>query len=178
VKTIYVGGTFDLFHWGHVEFLRKAKTIAGQYGKVVVSVNRDEFVERYKGRRPLFDLNERIRVLRGCKYVDEVVINIGDEDSALALAGVSPDVILHGDDWMNDSYLEQLGVTEDWLAERKIRVRYVAYTEGVSSSEVLSRVRDLYGNCHCSCKREGAQVDPGQSPLSDSPSDGDACLCQ
>jgi len=46
---IYTGGTFDLFHAGHVEFLRRCSDL----GRVLVSLNTDEFIEEYKGKPPV-----------------------------------------------------------------------------------------------------------------------------
>jgi len=47
---LYTGGTFDLFHYGHMEFLKACKKIST---KVVVSLNTDAFVESYKGSVPI-----------------------------------------------------------------------------------------------------------------------------
>ena len=49
--TVYTGGTFDLLHAGHVKFLRRC----AEFGRVVVALNTDEFVEQYKGRKPIMD---------------------------------------------------------------------------------------------------------------------------
>jgi len=72
LKVLYTGGTFDLFHFGHQNFLRQCKRVAD---KVVVSLNRDEFVERFKGKRPVLNYKERRQSLLHSEYVDEVVKN-------------------------------------------------------------------------------------------------------
>jgi cytidyltransferase-like protein len=53
VATVLTIGTFDLLHVGHLELLAGCRELAGGSGSVVVAVNRDAFVERYKGRRPV-----------------------------------------------------------------------------------------------------------------------------
>ena len=73
---IYVPGTFDILHWGHIELFKKAK----EHGTVIVSLNNDAFVERFK-RKPILNYREREEMLNACKYVDEVIRNSGDEDS-------------------------------------------------------------------------------------------------
>ena len=45
---VYTGGTFDLFHSGHVNLLKKCKEVAGINGKVIVSLNTDEFIKKAK----------------------------------------------------------------------------------------------------------------------------------
>ena len=64
---LYTGGTFDLFHAGHVEFLKRCKEIADT---VTVSLNSDQFIEKYKGKPPVMRYRERREVLNACKYVD------------------------------------------------------------------------------------------------------------
>jgi len=69
---IYVDGAFDLFHAGHVEFLRKAKEL-GDY--LLVGVHDDQVVNRVKGlNHPLMNLHERVLSVLACRYVDEVII--------------------------------------------------------------------------------------------------------
>jgi cytidyltransferase-like protein len=50
IKKVYTGGTFDLFHSGHVNFLRQCKKIGNH---VTVSLNTDEFIFRYKQKMPV-----------------------------------------------------------------------------------------------------------------------------
>ncbi len=134
-RRAYVGGTFDLFHAGHVNLLREAAALASE---VVVSLNEDAFAARYK-RRPVQSLEERRAVVDACRYVDRVVVNVGAEDSRPAIELVAPDVIVHGDDWVGDAYLAQLGVDDAWLRARRIAVAYVRYTPGISTSALIAR---------------------------------------
>ena len=59
---VYTGGTFDLFHAGHVNFLKRCKEIAGELGSVVVSLNTDEFIKEYKGKPPVVSFSDRMAV--------------------------------------------------------------------------------------------------------------------
>jgi cytidyltransferase-like protein len=136
---VYTGGTFDGLHVGHLELLRFCHLMAGTHGRVVVSLNRDEFVERYKGRPPVQPYAARAEMLRACSLVDLVVCNIGDEFSGTAIDVVRPDLIAIGDDWRSKDYLGQLGITQDWLDERGLEIRYVLRTTGVSSSGLRER---------------------------------------
>ena len=66
-KILYTGGTFDLLHFGHCNFLKKCKQISD---KVVVSLNTDDFIEKFKGTKPILNYKEREKSLSYCQYVD------------------------------------------------------------------------------------------------------------
>lgn len=124
---VYNGGTYDLMHPGHLYVLRECRRLAGPDGEVVIGLNRDAFVERFKGHRPVQPYLERSEVLTACRFVDRVVPNIGDEDSTLVLEAVMPDILLAGADWHSPDdarYLVQMGVTRGWLDDRGITLRY------------------------------------------------------
>ncbi len=137
MKVIYIGGTFDLLHPGHIRLFQAAKKIAGF---VVVSLNTDEFIKEYKGKPSAIDYQGRREMLESCRYVDEVIENIGGYDSKPAIERANPDFILHGDDWTGEAYLKQLGLTQDWLDEKNITLLYVPYTKGISTPEIKKRI--------------------------------------
>jgi len=133
---LYTGGTFDLFHSGHVNFLKHCKKISD---KVVVSLNTDEFIERYKGKKPIISYDDRKIVLLACKYVDDVIENINGEDSKPSILSVSPNIIAVGDDWAKKDYYKQMNFTQKWLDENDITLIYIPYKEGISSSDIRKR---------------------------------------
>lgn len=137
---VYTGGTFDLFHAGHVKFLKQCKKIAGQDGRVVVSLNTDEFIRSYKGKSPVMSFDERKAILMACRYVDSVIENVGGTDSKPAILNVLPDFVVIGDDWAKKDYYAQMGFTQVWLDELKIVLCYVPYTQGVSTTELKKRI--------------------------------------
>lgn len=138
---VYTGGTFDLFHSGHASFLERCKEIAGFNGEVVVSLNTDEFIELYKGKRPVMNYAERKAVLEACRYVDQVVENYGAHDSTIAIDLVKPDMIVVGSDWAKRNYYSQMCFDQDWLDDRGIGLCYIPYTRGISSTDIKSRLR-------------------------------------
>jgi glycerol-3-phosphate cytidylyltransferase len=133
---IYTGGTFDLFHSGHVAFLEKC----AQLGSVTVSLNSDSFIEKYKGKAPVMNYTERWEVLNSCRFVDEVIYNSGGADSKPAIERVNPDIIAIGSDWARRDYHEQMQFTQDWLDQRAISLLYIPYSAGISSTEIKARL--------------------------------------
>ncbi len=141
MNIVYTGGTFDLFHSGHVNLLKKCRDIAGAEGRVIVSLNTDIFVECYKGIPPICDEQERKQVVEACTYVDEVVFNIGGKDSKVTLEVVSPNFIVIGSDWATKDYYKQMGFDQNYLDSRGISLVYVPYTKDISSTEIKRRLK-------------------------------------
>ncbi len=141
MSVVYTGGTFDVFHVGHVELLAACKKLAGPDGRVVVGLNTDHFVTQYKNRGTINSLEERVRLVGSCRYVDEVVINEGNENSKPVIELVKPDVVAIGIDWARKDYYAQMGFTPKWLEERAITLVYIAHGASLSVSSTQIRVR-------------------------------------
>ncbi len=135
---VYVGGTFDLFHVGHVQFLIKAN----QFGLVTVALNTDEFVKKFKGKAPIMTYAERYEVVKSCRYVYNVIPNISGADSKPTIEMVNPDYIVVGDDWKDKGYCSQMSFTPKWLSQRKINLIYVPYTKNISTTIIKNRIKN------------------------------------
>ena len=130
---VYVDAVADLFHVGHIRFFRNARAIADDGGNVelVVGVHSDQTTEGYK-RKPVIDQQQRYEVVRACRYVDEVI-----EDAPLI---VTPgyllehriDVVVRSNDIQPDN--PQIVQVSD-------KLQWVPYTKGVSTTEILERIR-------------------------------------
>lgn len=71
-KKVLVGGCFDVLHFGHVRFLKKAKSL-GDY--LIVAIESDKRVRELKGKnRPIHTQKQRKEILESLKFVDEVII--------------------------------------------------------------------------------------------------------
>lgn len=135
---VYTGGTFDLLHPGHVNFLK----ICSQLGSVTVSLNSDDFVKTYKGHPPVMRFDERRAMLLALPSVEKVVENTGGADSKVAIISVAPNIIAIGSDWARRDYYTQMNFTQDWLDERGISLLYIPYSKGISSSEIKRRLSE------------------------------------
>lgn len=135
-KLIYTGGTFDILHIGHVNFLQQCAAL----GEVVVSLNTDEFIYEYKGKHPVFSYEMREEHLLLCEFVSHVVPNTHGTDSRPAIEGVMPDIIAIGSDWAKRDYYKQMGFTQDWLDHRGISLIYIPYTKGISTTLIKDLV--------------------------------------
>ena len=127
----YVAGVFDLFHIGHLNLLRRAKE---QCNYLIVGVVTDEGVIRHKKSMPRIPFEERIAIVRACRYVDEAVeipVDKGDTDEAYHRYRF--DVQFSGSDYADDP---------KWLAKKDFLQRHGAdlvffpYTEGISTTQL------------------------------------------
>jgi len=140
-KILYTGGTFDLFHAGHVNFLRQCKKLAD---KVVVSLNTDEFIEEYKGKPPICNYQQRRTMLESCIYVDKVVCNSGGPDSKPSILVTGPNIIAIGDDWAKKDYYKQMQFTQEWLDMYDITLIYIPYTKNISTTIIKKKIADSH----------------------------------
>jgi len=79
-------------------------------------------------------------VLLSCKYVDDVVPNIGGTDSRPAIELAAPNMVAIGSDWARKDYYTQMAFDQDWLDDRGIALAYIPYTQGISSTAIKERM--------------------------------------
>jgi glycerol-3-phosphate cytidylyltransferase len=123
----YAPGVFDLFHVGHLNVLRRAKSGCDYLIAGVVS---DEMAERAKGRRPVIPLAERLEIVRSIAFVDEAVAEVLP-DKIDTWRDVYFDVIFKGGDWRGTAKGDKL---ERDFAAVGVEVVYLPYTEHTSST--------------------------------------------
>lgn len=131
---VYVNMVGDLFHSGHVSFLRQASKLGDV---LVVGVHSDEAVQTYK-RRPLLTMQERIAVIACCRYVHEVIpdapLVIGRE----YLREHRINLVVHGDDMWHSDALQKFYAEPQRLGI----LRLVPYTAGISTSDIIARIEN------------------------------------
>ena len=103
MKTIFVNGTFDLLHPGHVSLLTWAKSL-GDY--LVVGIDTDDRVREKKGStRPIYNQTDRGIMLVSLSAVDEVRYFDSDESLENLVKEIKPDIMVVGSDWEGKSVI-------------------------------------------------------------------------
>jgi cytidyltransferase-like protein len=128
---VYVDVVADLFHHGHVEFLRRARDLGDA---LIVGVHDDETVASYK-RRPVMTMDERIRVVAACRYVDEAVPNAPLIVGTDWLERHRIDLVAHGDD-----FTEEALATFYRIPMERGMLRIIPYTPAISTTAILERI--------------------------------------
>ncbi|MEY8213236.1 MAG: adenylyltransferase/cytidyltransferase family protein [Colwellia sp.] len=131
----YTTGVFDLFHVGHVNLLRNAK---GMCDKLVVGVTTDKLVS-YKNKKSVISFEERMEVVRSCRYVDAVIPQ-EDMDKFIQWQKIKFDVMFVGDDWFKSEKWEAI---DKQFKEEGVRVVYFPYSKGTSSTLINNVLFDL-----------------------------------
>ena len=109
---VFVNGTFDLLHPGHIALLNYAKSL-GNY--VIVGIDTDDRVREKKGStRPIYNQDDRGLMLVALKAVDEVRYFDSDESLEALVKDVKPDVMVVGSDWKDKSVIGSY-----WAADLK-----------------------------------------------------------
>lgn len=131
----YTTGVYDLFHVGHLNLLKNAK---GMCDKLIVGVTVDELVQ-YKGKKAMIPFEDRIEIVRSCKYVDAAVPQY-DMDKLKACKELGASMLFVGDDWYGT---EKWRHYEQEFAKEGIRIIYFPYTRGVSSTIITEALNQL-----------------------------------
>lgn len=137
----YIAGVFDLFHIGHLNMFKRAKE---QCRYLIVGVVSDEGVRLNKQAEPFVPFDERIEMVRSCKYVDEAI------KLPLNLCGTKDifnvyhfDVQFSGSDYEHDP---------GWLAEKEFLEKngstmvFFPYTQSTSSTKLKKAIEDRTNN--------------------------------
>lgn len=127
-------GVFDLFHIGHLRLIQRA---GARCRFLRVGVLSDDLVEKYKNKRPVIPLDERMEILAAIRGVDEVVA-ITDNPSRLMEWDRRPfDCFFSGDDYRGDPYWEW---EREELRKRGADIVFFPYTKEQSSTSIRAAI--------------------------------------
>lgn len=125
---VYTVGVWDMFHIGHLNLLKKAKS----FGDIlIVGVNTDELTREYKGRSPVINWQQRAEIVEACRYVDMVIKTDSLEKDDL-LKKLQVDILVHGDDKNIRG--------QEFMKKNKRKVIYLPYTPEESSRKLSNKI--------------------------------------
>lgn len=129
-KTVITYGTFDLFHIGHLNLLKRLKSLGD---KLIVAVSTDEFNE-LKGKKTLMPYAQRAEIVGSIKYVDEVIPEENWEQKIDDVKKYGVNIFAIGNDWSGKF---------DFLNEY-CEVVYLERTENISSSDLKKALKSFF----------------------------------
>ena len=133
-KTVFVNGTFDILHRGHLELLRYAKS----RGYVYVGIDTDECIKGKKGpTRPIHNQEERKFLLENLRSVDEVIFFSSEPEFEELIKSLQPDIIIVGSDWKEKSTIKSYYDGELIFFDRM---------EDYSTTQTIERIYESFSN--------------------------------
>lgn len=128
MKRVITFGTFDVFHIGHVNILKRAKEF-GDY--LIVGVSSDQLNFSKKQRYPIYSQEDRIGIISSLKFVDEVFVEESLELKLDYIKQYNANLLVMGDDWAGRF---------DWV-KPDCDVMYLPRTPSISTTEIIEIVR-------------------------------------
>ena len=124
-ERMYTTGCFDIFHYGHLNILKRSKEMCNT---LIVGVSTDELIFKEKGRYPIIPFKDRIKVIESIKYVDLVIPQI-DKNKQKVVDEYKIDAISVGSDWKGR------------YPKTSCPVEYFPYTKNISSSVLKEKIK-------------------------------------
>ncbi|MBI65526.1 MAG: glycerol-3-phosphate cytidylyltransferase [Candidatus Marinimicrobia bacterium] len=133
----YTTGVFDLFHVGHLNILKNAKSMCD---KLIVGITTDEMMMSYKKKNTVIPFEERCEIVSAIKFVD-LVLPQSNMNKIEAWEKLKFNKMFVGDDWYKNKKWEDY---EKQLKEHNVEIIYFPYTKKTSSTlinEILNKER-------------------------------------
>lgn len=132
---VFTNGCFDILHYGHINYLAKAKDLGD---KLIIGLNSDDSVRRIKGEnRPLNNQKDRAMLLASLMFVDAVVIF--DEDTPERIIKmIFPDVLVKGGDYKFEDI-----VGADFVTANGGLVEIIPFVEGYSTTNFIKKLHEI-----------------------------------
>jgi glycerol-3-phosphate cytidylyltransferase len=127
MKRVITYGTFDLFHYGHLRILERAKSY-GDY--LIVAVSSDEF-NAVKGKECVYPYEHRSKIVQAIKYVDKVIPEHNWEQKIKDVTENNVDIFIMGEDWKG-----KFDFLKDYC-----EVVYLKRTDNISTTQIKNDIK-------------------------------------
>ena len=135
-KVAFTNGCFDILHFGHINYLERAKRTADI---LVVAVNSDSSIKKIKGNaRPVTGLKERIGIIAALECVD-FVTSFSQDTPLQIIKLLKPDILIKGADWSKNEI-----VGKEAIESSGGSVITLPYIKGYSSSRIINKIAKAF----------------------------------
>lgn len=132
----FTAGAFDMFHVGHLNLIKNARA---RCDYLIVGVNTDQLIEKYKKKKVIVPLQERLQIVESIRYVDEA-ISVETLNKERIWMEKKFDVVFIGDDWKGS---QRWNETEEIMQRHGVKVVYLPYTRGTTSTLLREKLIEL-----------------------------------
>jgi glycerol-3-phosphate cytidylyltransferase len=127
-KIVLTYGTFDLFHYGHIELLKRAKSLGDE---LIVGLSTDDF-NNLKNKVAIYNYEQRLSTLQAIKYVDQIIPESNWDQKIDDIKKYNVSIFVMGDDWEGKF---------DYLKDY-CEVVYLSRTPEISTSETILKIKN------------------------------------
>jgi phosphoenolpyruvate phosphomutase len=138
MKTVYTYLVMDLLHEGHLLYLKNAKALAGEGGKLIIGILTDEAVMEKKPK-PTLSFPERMRIAEAIKYID-IVVAQETYSPADNVIGIKPDILVESTSHDFEDIEEMQNQLEDLNIKTKIIT--LPYYPSQSSTDIKKKIKE------------------------------------
>ena len=135
-KVIWTNGCYDILHQGHIDLLKKSKSL-GDY--LIVGLNSDQSVKKLKGNnRPIQNEQARTEIISALQYVDYVIV-FPEKTVEKYLFEIKPDIYVKGEDYT----LTKMDQTERKAIESyNGKIVFIPMIKGISTTEIIKKAKE------------------------------------
>lgn len=130
MRKVITFGTFDVFHVGHINILKRARALGDH---LIVGISSDELNISKKGRAPVYPLSSRMEIIRSLRFVDEVFVEESLEKKRDYILHHHADMLVMGNDW--EGRFDQF--------KDICEVIYLPRTPSISTTEIIEVIREV-----------------------------------
>lgn len=135
-RIVSLNGAFDLLHRGHLKMLSEASDQKGEKGILIVGLNTDSSIQRYKSpTRPFFPLEHRLQMLASILFVDYVTW-FDELDPRSLLRQLSPDIHVNGAEYGQEC------IEKEVVESQGGKIHIVQLLEGFSTTGVIKKIKE------------------------------------
>ena len=130
-------GVFDLLHYGHFELFRRIRELVGETGEVLVMLQKDEWVSKFKDVKLVYDFAKRKQMIETLRTVTRVIPY--DTVGVDAVQDVDFDLLVRGPEHNSERFLN----LSDWCMQNGKEYTILPRTEGISTTSLKKTIKEL-----------------------------------
>lgn len=139
-KIVFTNGCFDILHYGHIQYLEKAKS---KGDILVIAVNSDRSIKNIKGPgRPIIKQADRLKVLAALEAADYVTLFQENTPLKVILA-LKPDILIKGADWSKNKI-----IGADYVTKQGGKVYTIKMAKGRSTTNLIKKIAKTFCKPH------------------------------
>lgn len=136
-KKVLTFGVFDLLHWGHFELFRRAQALGGPNGKLIIALQWDEWVTKYKDVKLVYDFETRKKMIETLRTVYKV--EGYDAVGVPVLERIDFDILAVGPEHTSERFQQCF----KWCEEHGKEVVVLPRTDGISTTRLKEIIKEL-----------------------------------